>query len=106
MEHEPNNINIRVKCSGRIDPQHILFAFKQGADGVLIAGCHPGDCHYQDGNYKTERKVFMLKRVLTDLGISPERLHLEWISASEGKKFAKTVNSFTKKIKSLGPLKL
>ena len=85
-QYPPNGVVVRVNCSGRIDPQHILWAFREGADGVLVGGCHPGDCHYQDGNYKTMRRVQFLKRMLEDMGIDPERLHLEWISAAEGEK--------------------
>jgi len=97
---------IRVMCSSRIDPQHILWAFKQGADGVFIGGCHPGDCHYIDGNYKTLRRVKMLKKLLEDFGIESERLRLEWVSAAEGKKFVSVINEFTEQIRELGPLKL
>ena len=104
MEYMPNTIPIRFMCSSRIDAQHILFTFKSGADGILIGGCHPGDCHYQTGNYKTLRKIELLKRMLKDLGIEEERLRLEWISASEGRRFVEVVNKFTEKIKSLGPL--
>jgi F420-non-reducing hydrogenase iron-sulfur subunit len=91
-------------CSSRIDPQHILYAFREGADGVLIGGCHPGDCHYVEGNYKTLRRVTLFKVMLRDLGIDPARLRLEWISAAEGQKFAATVNEFTEQIRALGPL--
>lgn len=106
MEYSPNCILLRVMCSSRVDPEHILWAFKKGADGVFIGGCHPGDCHYQDGNYKTRRKVPVLKQVLRGFGIEPERLRLEWISASEGKKFVNVMNEFTEQIRSLGPLKV
>lgn len=104
--YEPNAVPIRVDCSGRVDPQHVLWAFRQGADGVLIGGCHPGDCHYQDGNLKAQRRVAILKRVLEQLGVEPERLRLEWISASESRKFAKVINDFVEEIRGLGPLKL
>ncbi|MCS7310816.1 MAG: hydrogenase iron-sulfur subunit, partial [Armatimonadetes bacterium] len=92
MGYDPNVRVIRVMCSGRVDPQFVLDAFAHGADGVLIGGCHPGDCHYVEGNYKTLRRYHLLKRVLRDLGIEPERLRLEWIAASEGEKVAKTIN--------------
>jgi F420-non-reducing hydrogenase iron-sulfur subunit len=84
IKHAPNFRVIRVMCSGRVDPQFILDAFAKGADGVLIGGCHPGDCHYQEGNYKCLRRFQLLKRVVTSLGIEADRLRLEWISASEG----------------------
>ncbi len=104
LKYPPNGVVIRTLCSSRIDPQHILLAFKKGADAVFIGGCHPGDCHYQAGNYKTRRRVILLKKQLQQFGIDPERLHLEWISASEGKKFAQTMQSYVDKIKQLGPL--
>jgi F420-non-reducing hydrogenase iron-sulfur subunit len=106
MEYTPNSIMIRVMCSSRVDPQHILWAFKQGADGVFIGGCHPGDCHYIDGNYKTLRRYKILEKVLSDFGIEPERLRLEWVSAAEGKKFVTVINEFTEKVRDLGPLNL
>lgn len=106
MEYKPNTVAIRVPCSGRVDPQHILWAFKQGADGVLVGGCHPGDCHYEDGNLKAQRRVAMLKQVLKALGVEEDRLRLEWISASEGRKFVEVINDFTEKIRGMGPLKL
>ena len=100
----PSNIkSIRVMCSGRIDPVYVLEAFRKGADGVLIAGCHPGDCHYQSGNYKTNRRIKLLKKVLHEMGIEPERLRFEYVSASEGKKFADIVTKMTDELKKLGP---
>jgi len=106
MQYAHNAINLRVMCSSRIDPTHILYAFKQGADGVFIGGCHPGDCHYVEGNYKTLRRIKLFKIMLQDLGIDQDRLRLEWISAAEGKKFVKSMNEFTEHIRSLGPLNL
>ena len=103
MSYPPNVVPMRVNCSGRVDAGMVMKAFDSGADGVFIGGCHPGDCHYVSGNYKTRRRVLLLKRALAEAGIDPERLHLEWISASEGVKFQKTVTSFTQKIKALGP---
>lgn len=103
MKYPPNVKTIRVMCSGRVDPVYILEALKQGADGVLVAGCHPGDCHYQSGNYKTNRRIKLLRKVLTDLGVEPERVRFEYISASEGKKFAEVVTEMTEEIKRLGP---
>ena len=106
MEYLPNSINIRVMCSSRVDPQHILWAFRKGADGVLIGGCHPGDCHYIDGNYKTLRRIKMLQKLIQDFGIEPDRLRLEWVSAAEGKKFVEVINEFTEHVRKLGPLNI
>lgn len=106
MEYSHNGINLRVMCSSRIDPQHLLHAFKQGADGIFIGGCHPGDCHYVEGNYKTLRRITLFKTMMEQLGLDPERLRLEWISAAEGKKYVETMNAFTKTIRALGPLNL
>ena len=90
-------------CSGRVDPTFVLKAFKEGADGVLICGCHPGDCHYHEGNYRCLRRYHLLQKFIQQMGIESGRLHLEWISASEGKQFADLINSFTEKIRELGP---
>ncbi|MBN1258045.1 MAG: hydrogenase iron-sulfur subunit [Planctomycetes bacterium] len=106
MQYPASVLSIRVMCSSRVDPSFILKAFKEGADGVLIAGCHPGDCHYQNGNYKTRRRVYLLKKMLEDFGIEPERLRLEWVSAAEGAKFAEVVKGMTEELKALGPLNL
>ena len=95
---------IRTMCSGRVDPALVLYAFNKGADGVLVAGCHPGDCHYGAGNYKTRRRMAMLKNMLSQLGVEPGRLRLEWISASEGPKFQSTINEFIDEVVKLGPL--
>jgi len=103
IQYPPNMRMIRVMCSGTIDPVYILEAFQKGADGVFIGGCHPGDCHYMAGNYKTMRKVALLKRLLSQLGISPQRLKLEWVSAAEGQRFAQVVTDFTAEVKELGP---
>ncbi len=104
LKYPPNIIPIRVPCSGRVDPQWVLQAFERGADGVFIGGCHPGDCHYIAGNYKARRRVALLKKLLAQLGIEPERLRLEWISATEGKRFAEVVADFVRELKRLGPL--
>jgi F420-non-reducing hydrogenase iron-sulfur subunit len=106
VKYAPNIRVIRTMCSGRIDPQFVLDAFARGADGVLIGGCHPGDCHYQEGNYKTLRRVRMLRRVLRAMGIEDERFRLEWISASEAERLKVTVNDMVDKIRALGPLRL
>ena len=101
----PSNIRIiRVMCSGRIDPAFVLEALKDGADGVLIAGCHlPSDCHYISGNFKASRRIDLLKKVIKEFGFEPERVRLEWISASEGDKFAAVVRDMTEQIRKLGP---
>jgi F420-non-reducing hydrogenase iron-sulfur subunit len=107
IQYPPNIRIIRVMCSGRIDPAFVLEAFKDGADGVLVAGCHlPSDCHYISGNFKAMRRVNLLKRVLKDFGIEPERLRLEWISASEGDKWAAVVKSMVDDLKKLGPIRV
>ena len=103
MIYPENIVPMRVNCSGRVDAGMVMAAFESGADGVLIGGCHPGDCHYVNGNYKTRRRVILLKQALAEVGIKPQRLHLEWISASEGVKFQRTVTEFTRLIKGLGP---
>ncbi len=102
----PNSRAIRVMCSGRVDPQFVLDAFANGADGVLIGGCHPGDCHYQEGNYKTLRRVAVLKRVLKEMGIEEDRFRLEWISAAEGDRVRVVLEDMVAKLKALGPLNL
>jgi F420-non-reducing hydrogenase iron-sulfur subunit len=104
IQYPPNIRIIRVMCSGRIDPAFVLEAFKDGADGVLVAGCHlPSDCHYISGNFKAMRRINLLKRVLKDFGVEPERLRLEWVSASEGDKWAAVVRSMVEDLKKLGP---
>jgi F420-non-reducing hydrogenase iron-sulfur subunit len=106
MRYAPNIRIIRVMCSGRIEPTFILTAFQQGADGVLVCGCHPGDCHYQTGNYKCLRRFKLIEKYIAQMGIEPERLRLEWISASEGKQFAELVNEMTKALLDVGPSKV
>ena len=105
LKYAPNVVGLTVMCSSRVGPDHILTAFENGADGVLIGGCHPGDCHYQNGNYQTLKRTTLLKQVLNELKIDDKRLRLEWISASEGRKFAEVVDEFTNQIKKLGKLK-
>ena len=100
----PSNIRIiRVPCSGRVDPLLVIKAFEMGADGVLVAGCHPGDCHYSEGNYHTRRRFALLRPFLDYLGIEDKRFKLEWVSATEGKKFTQVVTEFTNDLKQLGP---
>jgi F420-non-reducing hydrogenase iron-sulfur subunit len=106
LRYPPNLRIIRVMCSGRIDPQFILKAFRDGADGVFVGGCHPGDCHYSSGNYKTLKRVVLLRGLIAGLGIEPERLELQWVSASEGQRFAEAVTAFTDRVRASGPLKL
>jgi F420-non-reducing hydrogenase iron-sulfur subunit len=106
LKYASNIRVIRLMCSGRVDPQFILDAFSRGADGVLIGGCHPNDCHYVEGNYKMLRRFQLLKRMLADLGIEEQRLRLEWISAAEGEKVKRVVNEMTGQIEALGPLGL
>ena len=103
IKYPPNVRVIRVMCSGRIDERLILKAFIAGADGVLVCGCHPGDCHYQKGNLNARRRFIGLSPFLDSVGIDKDRLRLEWISASEGPKVAETIKSFTQTIKELGP---
>ena len=104
FQYPPNLRVIRVMCSGRVHPSYILEAFKNGADGVLVAGCHtPNDCHYISGNFKAERRIAMLKKLMTQLGLEPERLRLEWISAAEGEKFAHVIREIVADVKKLGP---
>lgn len=103
MQYPPNVIPLRVNCSGRVDAGMVMKALEKGADAVLIGGCHPGDCHYVSGNYKTRRRVILLKKALSEVGIDPRRVHLEWISASEGGKFQRTIGSYVDLIRKLGP---
>jgi F420-non-reducing hydrogenase iron-sulfur subunit len=101
----PANVDIiRVMCSGRIDPDLIMSAFARGADGVMVCGCHIGDCHYIAGNHKTMARMPMVARVLRDFGIEPERFVHEWVSAAEGEKFARLVRQVTEQVKQVGPL--
>ena len=95
---------IRVMCSGRIDPQFVLKALRQGADGVLIAGCHPGECHYVNGNIKAIRRFILLKKMLRQLGVEEQRVQLVWASASEGIILASKVDEMTEQVRALGPL--
>ncbi len=104
IKYAPNVRLIRLMCSGRLDPTFILKAFADGADGVLVSGCHPGDCHYVEQNYKTMRRFYLLKKLLTQMGIEPGRLKLLWASAAEGQIFADEITKFTEEVRALGPL--
>jgi F420-non-reducing hydrogenase iron-sulfur subunit len=95
---------IRVLCSGRTDPQFVMEAFKEGADGVVILGCHPGECHYKEGNFQTLKRYTILKKMLVQFGIEEDRLKLDWISASERDKFVEVVSEMVEKVRKLGPL--
>jgi len=100
----PENVKvIRVMCSGRVNPMFVINALQQGADGVLIAGCHPGDCHYAQGNYFARRRITVLKKLLEYIGIEPERVQVAWVSAAEGQKFADVVKEVTDNVKKVGP---
>ena len=106
MTYAPNIRVIRVMCSGRVDPTFVLTAFNEGADGVLICGCHPGDCHYHEGNYKCLRRYHLLQKYLQQMGIHKDRLRLAWVSASEVKQFAELANEMTETVTALGPCKI
>lgn len=106
IPYSPNLRTIRIMCSGRIEPTFVMKAFREGADGVLMCGCHPGDCHYHEGNYKCLRRYHLLQKYITQMGIKKERIRLEWISASEGKQFAALADEFTETIRKLGPCKV
>jgi len=106
MKYPANVMSIRVMCSGRVDPGFVLDAFRRGADGVLVCGCHPGDCHYVDGNHKCMRRIPLTKRMMKGFGIDPIRLRLEWVSASEGARFQEVVCEFTEQLRHLGALDL
>jgi F420-non-reducing hydrogenase iron-sulfur subunit len=104
MAYAPNVRIVRVMCTGRIDATFVLKAFSSGADGVIIAGCHPGDCHYSEGNYKTTRRIALLKKLLSQMGIDGERFRLEWVSAGEGAKWAQIADEMSAAVKEKGPL--
>jgi F420-non-reducing hydrogenase iron-sulfur subunit len=104
MKYAPNVDIIKVMCSGRMDPELILTAFEHGADGVMVLGCHIGDCHYVSGNHKTMVRMPLLRSILEGLGIEPERFRHEWVSAAEGEKFSKLVTQMSEQVRALGPL--
>lgn len=105
IKYSPNVRIIRVMCSGRVDPSFILDAFAMGADGVMVAGCHPGECHYIEQNYKAMRRYSMVRQVLLNMGLEEDRLRLVWASAAEGQQLAEAVDDFVDKVRKLGPLK-
>ncbi len=104
MKYSPNIRLIRLMCSGRLDPTFVLKAFASGADAVLVSGCHPGDCHYVEQNYKAMRRFYLLRRFITQMGIEPQRLQLFWASAAEGALLTEKINSMVEEIRALGPL--
>jgi len=103
LQYPPNARIIRVMCTARINPSYVLKAFAEGADGVLVAGCHIGDCHYVTGNEKAEKRINLLQELLPELGLEKERIMLKWISAAEGERFATTMKEFIGQVKKLGP---
>ncbi|MGC8492077.1 MAG: hydrogenase iron-sulfur subunit [Syntrophobacteraceae bacterium] len=105
LPQKTNTRTVRVFCSGMVDPSYVMKAFAQGADGVLVAGCHPGDCHYIAGNIKALRRSFLLRKLLEELGVDEKRFRLEWIAASEPHKYAKVINEMSEQIRALGPLR-
>lgn len=103
IQYPPNIRIIRLMCSGSVDSVYLVKALMEGADGVLVAGCHPGDCHYMEGNYKARRRVALLKDIMNTLGLESDRVWIRWIGADEGRKFAKTVDEMTEELKKMGP---
>lgn len=103
MEYPPNVVPITVMCSGSISPLYILSAFNKGADGVLVSGCHPGDCHYIKGNLYARRRIALVKELLEFIGLESQRFQMSWVSAAEGKKYTQIIKDFVGKLKPLGP---
>lgn len=103
IQYPPNARIIRIPCSGRVDPYFIIKSLQNGADGILVSGCHPGDCHYITGNYVARRRFAMLKTILDYVGIEEKRVQFTWVSAAEGERFAQVMNNITQEIKELGP---
>jgi len=106
LQYPPSILPIRVMCSSRVDPLFLILSILRGADAVLIGGCHPGDCHYQEGNYYARRRFALLRKVFDSFGLESDRIRLSWISASEGPRFAEVVTEYTDKIKKIGPNKI
>ena len=103
MEYPPNVVPITVMCSGGVSPLYIFSAFKKGADGVLVSGCHPGDCHYIKGNFYARRRIALVKKLLDYIGLEPQRFQMSWVSAAEGKKYTQIIKDFVQELKPLGP---
>jgi F420-non-reducing hydrogenase iron-sulfur subunit len=103
IQYPPNLRLVRVMCTSRLDPTFVIRGLELGADGVLVSGCHPGDCHYVNGNYKTERRIHLLKKLVQQAGLEPERIRLEWISASEGSKLAEVMKDYVEVLRKIGP---
>lgn len=103
LQYPPNAVPIQVMCSGSVSPVYILSAFNKGADGVLVSGCHPGDCHYLKGNFFARRRIYLVHKLLQFIGIEPDRFRMSWVSAAEGTKYAQVVADFVKDIKAMGP---
>jgi coenzyme F420-reducing hydrogenase delta subunit len=103
MEYPPNVVPITVMCSGGVSPLYIFSAFKRGADGVLVSGCHPGDCHYIKGNFYARRRIALVKKLLDYIGLEPQRFQMSWVSAAEGKKYTQIIKDFVQELKPLGP---
>jgi F420-non-reducing hydrogenase iron-sulfur subunit len=103
MQYPPNVVPIQVMCSGSVSPLYILSAFNKGADGVLVSGCHPGDCHYIKGNYYARRRIALVKRLLEYVGLEPQRFQMSWVSAAEGVKYTQVIKDFVQELKPLGP---
>lgn len=103
----PANVRlVRVMCSGRVDPEHVVTAFREGADGVMVMGCHPGDCHYRNGNHKALRRFRLFERMMVQFGIDKRRFELEWVAAGEGKRFQEVTTAMTERVRELGPLSI
>ncbi len=103
MKYPPNVVPITVMCSGGVSPLYIFSAFKRGADGVLVSGCHPGDCHYIKGNFYARRRIALVKKLLNYIGLEPQRFQMSWVSAAEGKKYTQIITDFVQELKPLGP---
>jgi len=103
MKYPPNVVPITVMCSGSVSPNYIISAFKNGADGVLVSGCHPGDCHYIKGNYYARRRIALVKNLLDFIGMEPQRFQMSWVSAAEGAKYTEIIKDFVKNLEPLGP---
>ncbi len=103
LQYPSNAVPIQVMCSGSVSPLYIMSAFNKGADGVLVSGCHPGDCHYLKGNFFARRRIYMMQKLLTFIGLEPDRFRMSWVSAAEGTKYAEIITQFVQDIKALGP---